>query len=185
LIQQVRQDIELAASVDDMNVLIIGEPGIGKELVAQCIHKASRRAKKHFVSINCSAINHTLIENEFFEFVKGALITTSARKPGLLKSADCGTLFLDEIDDLTPEIQARLVALLRERDYEKAGLRHTLKLDIRLIAAANHDLRRDADEGRFRRGLYDRPVRIPYLDSDSQTAPHGHTGSRPTLFPLY
>jgi DNA-binding NtrC family response regulator len=166
LIRQVREDIEIAASVD-MSVLIVGEPGTGKELVARGIHNASRRAKKPFVAINFAAINHNLIESELLGYENGAFIPDSARKPGLFGSADGGTLFLDEIGDLPPQSQALLLAVLREREYERVGGRQAVKIDIRLIAATDHDLRRDVAEGRFRRDLYDRlceyPIRTPSL----------------------
>jgi two-component system nitrogen regulation response regulator GlnG len=165
-IRQVREDIEIAASVD-MSVLIIGEPGTGKELVARGIHDASRRAKKPFVAINFAAINQNLIESELLGYENGAFIPASARKPGLFGSAAGGTLFLDEIGDLPPQSQALLLAVLREREYERVGGRQAVKIDIRLIAATDHDLRRDVAEGRFRRDLYDRlreyPIRTPSL----------------------
>jgi DNA-binding NtrC family response regulator len=166
LIRQVREDIEIAASVD-MSVLIVGEPGTGKELVARDIHNASRRAKKPFVAINFAAINHNLIESELLGYENGAFIPASARKPGLFGRADGGTLFLDEIGDLPPQSQALLLAVLREREYERVGGRQVVKIDIRLIAATDHDLHRDVAEGRFRRDLYDRlceyPIRVPSL----------------------
>jgi DNA-binding NtrC family response regulator len=150
-----------------MSVLIVGEPGTGKELVARGIHNASRRAKKPFVAINLSAINHNLIESEFFGHEKGAFNGASARKPGLFERADGGTLFLDEIGDLSPQSQAILLCALREREIKRAGVAQAVKIDVRLIAASNHDLRREVDEERFRRDLYYRlceyPIRVPSL----------------------
>jgi transcriptional regulator with GAF, ATPase, and Fis domain len=164
--REVRKNVVIAARLN-LSVLIIGEPGTGKELVAQGIHKASRRAKKPFVSINFAAINHTLIESEFLGLENRAFIPASARKPGLLRSADGGTSFLDEIGDLSPESQALLLALLREHEYENAGWRHVLKIDIRRIVATNYDLRPEIDGERFRPDLYDRinefPIKTPPL----------------------
>ena len=166
LIRQIRQDIEIAASLD-LNVLIIGEPGTGKELVAHGIHKASNRAKKPFVAINCAAINPNLIESELFGHEKGAFTGASARKSGLFERADGGTLFLDEIGDLPPRYQALLLRALQEREFERVGGAEVVKINVRLIAATNHDLRLEVEEGRFRRDLYDRllgyPIRMPTL----------------------
>jgi DNA-binding NtrC family response regulator len=166
LIRQVRQDIEIAASLD-LSVLITGEPGTGKELVAQGIHKASRRAKKPFVDVNCAAFNPNLIESELFGHEKGAFTGALARKPGRFEKADGGTLFLDEIGDLPQPSQATLLRVLQERKLERVGGTEAIKIDIRLVAATNHDLLREVDEGRYRRDLYDRlcgyPIRTPAL----------------------
>jgi transcriptional regulator with GAF, ATPase, and Fis domain len=166
LIRQVRQDIEIAASLD-LDVLIIGEPGTGKELVARGIHKASRRAGKPFVAVNCAAINPNLIESELFGHEKGAFTGAFARKPGRFERADGGTLFLDEIGDLPHHCQATLLRVLQEREFERVGGTQTIKIDIRIVAATNRDLRREIDEGRFRRDLYDRlcgyPIWTPSL----------------------
>src|SRR5687768_11460779 len=115
-IRQVRQDIKTAASLD-LNVLIVGAPGTGKELVALGIHNVSRRAKKPFVAINCAAINPNLIESELFGHEKGAFTEAFARKPGLFERANGGTLFLDEIGDLPPQSQAILLRALQEREF--------------------------------------------------------------------
>jgi transcriptional regulator with GAF, ATPase, and Fis domain len=166
LIQQVRQDIEIAATLD-LSVLITGEPGTGKELVAQGIHKASRRAKKPFVDVNCAAFNPNLIESELFGHEKGAFTGALARRAGRFEKADGGTLFLDEIGDLPQPSQATLLRVLQERKLERVGGTEAVKIDIRLIAATNHDLLREVDEGRFRRDLYDRlcgyPIQTPAL----------------------
>jgi transcriptional regulator with GAF, ATPase, and Fis domain len=166
LIRQLRQEIEIAASLD-LSVLILGEPGTGKELVAQGIHKASRRAKKPFVDVNCAAFNPNLIESELFGHEKGAFTGALARKPGRFEKADGGTLFLDEIGDLPQPSQATLLRVLQERKLERVGGTDAIKIDIRLIAATNHDLIREVDEGRFRRDLYDRlcgyPIQTPSL----------------------
>ena len=166
LIRQVRQDIEIAASLD-LNVLIIGEPGTGKELVAHGIHKASNRAKKPFVAVNCAAINPNLIESELFGHEEGVFTGASTRKSGLFERAGGGTLFLDDIGDLRPQCQALLLRALQEREFERVGGAEVVKINVRLIAATNHDLRLEVEEGRFRRDLYDRllgyPIRMPTL----------------------
>ena len=166
LIRQVRQEIEIAASLD-LNVLVIGEPGTGKELVARGIHDASRRAKKRFVAVNCAAINPYLIESELFGYELEAFIVASAPKRGPFERADGGTLFLDEIGDLSPKAQTILLSALREREIKRIGGTEAIKIDVRLIASTDHDLRREVDEERFRRDLYDRlceyPIRTPSL----------------------
>ena len=150
-----------------LSVLITGEPGTGKELVAQGIHKASRRAKKPFVDVNCAAFNPNLIESELFGHEKGAFTGALARKPGRFEKADGGTLFLDEIGDLPQPSQATLLRVLQERKLERVGGTEAIRIDIRLIAATNHDLLREIEEGRFRRDLYDRlcgyPIQTPSL----------------------
>jgi transcriptional regulator with GAF, ATPase, and Fis domain len=166
LIRQVRQDIEIAAGLD-LSVLIIGEPGTGKELVARGIHKASSRAGKPFVAVNCAAINYNLIESELFGYEEEAFTVASARKSGLFERADGGTLFLDEIGDLSQQSQAILLRALQEGEIERAGGAQAIKIDVRIIAATNHDLRREVAEGRFRHDLYYRlcgyPIRTPSL----------------------
>ena len=125
LIRQVRQDIEIAASLD-LNVLIIGEPGTGKELVAHGIHKASNRAKKPFVAVNCAAINPSLIESALFGYEEEAFTVASARKSGLFERADGGTLFLDEIGDLPHSARRSFYARCRNANSsESVGRRRS------------------------------------------------------------
>jgi transcriptional regulator with PAS, ATPase and Fis domain len=166
LMREVRKNIVIAARLN-LSVLIIGEPGTGKELVARGIHKASSRAGKPFVDVNCAAINPNLIESELFGHEKGAFTGALARKLGRFERASGGTLFLDEIGDLPQQSQAMLLRVLQERKLERVGGTEAIKVDIRLIAATNHDLRREVEEGRFRRDLYDRlcgyPIRTPAL----------------------
>jgi DNA-binding NtrC family response regulator len=166
LMREVRKNIVIAATVD-LSVLITGEPGTGKELVARGIHNASSRAGKPFIAVNCAAINPNLIESELFGHEKGAFTGALARKLGRFERANGGTLFLDEIGDLPAASQAMLLRVLQEREFERVGGTQSIKIDIRLIAATNHDLIREVDEGSFRRDLYDRlcgyPIRTPSL----------------------
>jgi len=166
VMREVRRDIEIAAGLD-MNVLIIGEPGTGKELVAKGIHEASSRAKKLFVDVNVAALNSSLIESELFGYEKGAFTGANARKIGRFEKANGGTLFLDEIGDLPLESQVKLLRVLQERKLERVGGTESIKIDIRLVAATNKDLRREVAEGRFRRDLYYRlrgyRIRTPAL----------------------
>jgi DNA-binding NtrC family response regulator len=166
LMREVRKNIAIAATLD-LSVLITGEPGTGKELVARGIHKASSRAGKPFVAVNCAAINPNLIESELFGHEKGAFTGALARKLGRFERANGGTLFLDEIGDLPAPSQAMLLRVLQEREFERVGGTQAIKIDIRLIAATNHDLLREVDEGSFRRDLYDRlcgyPIQTPSL----------------------
>jgi DNA-binding NtrC family response regulator len=166
LMREVRNNIVIAATLD-LSVLITGEPGTGKELVARGIHKASRRAEKPFVAVNCAAINPNLIESELFGHEKGAFTGAIARKLGRFERANGGTLFLDEIGDLPAPSQALLLRVLQEREFERVGGTQAIKIDIRLIAATNHDLSLEVDDGIFRRDLYDRlcgyHIRTPAL----------------------
>jgi transcriptional regulator with PAS, ATPase and Fis domain len=166
LIREVRKNILIAAGLD-LSVLIIGEPGTGKELVARGIHKASSRRGKPFVAVNCAAINPNLIESELFGHEKGAFTGALVKKLGRFERANGGTLFLDEIGDLPQPSQAMLLRVLQEREFERVGGTQVVKIDIRLVAATNHDLLREVDEGRFRRDLYGRlrgyHIRTPAL----------------------
>jgi DNA-binding NtrC family response regulator len=166
LIREVRENIAIAASLD-LSVLIIGEPGTGKELVARGIHKASRRANKPFVDVNCAEFNPDLIQSKLFGHEKGAFMESRARRIGCLEQANGGTLFLDEIDDLPRQSQAMLLRVLQERKLRRVGGAEAINVDTRLIAATTYDLRREVAEGRFRRDLYDRlcgyPIQTPSL----------------------
>jgi len=166
LMREVRQEIAIAASLD-LSVLITGEPGTGKELVARGIHEASSRRGRPFVDVNCAEFNQNLIESELFGHEKGAFTGAQTRKIGHFESADGGTLFLDEIGDLPQESQVKLLRVLQERRLRRVGGTEAVKIDIRLVAATNKDLSREIDEGRFRRDLYDRlrgyPIQTPAL----------------------
>lgn len=138
----------------DSTVLIYGESGTGKELMARAIHQNSPRASRPFVAINCAAITETLLESELFGYEKGAFTGAYAQKKGKLEIAQGGTVFLDEIGELAPQIQAKLLRVLQEREFERVGGTQTIKVDIRIIAATNRDLRKAIDDGSFRQDLY-------------------------------
>ncbi len=138
----------------DSTALICGESGTGKELVARALHTNSRRADQPFVAINCAAIAETLLESELFGHEKGAFTSAFAQKKGKLEMADGGTLFLDEVSELDPALQAKLLRVLQEREFERVGGIRPIKVDVRLIAATNKDLEAAIREGRFRRDLF-------------------------------
>ena len=140
----------------ESTVLIEGESGTGKELVARAIHRNSRRAERPFVAINCAAIPDTLLESELFGHEKGAFTGASALKKGKLEVAEGGTLFLDEIGELASGLQAKLLRILQEREFERVGGTHPIKLDIRVIAATNKSLVEVVKTGAFRADLYHR-----------------------------
>lgn len=138
----------------DATVLVRGESGTGKELAARAIHQNSQRANKPFVAINCAALTETLLESELFGHEKGAFTGAVAQKKGKLEIAQSGTLFLDEVGEMTPLLQAKLLRVLQEHEFERVGGNHTLKADIRLIAATNRNLEKAIEQGNFREDLY-------------------------------
>jgi DNA-binding NtrC family response regulator len=155
------------AAQSDANVLLLGESGTGKELVARSIHQLSTRAKGPFVAINCAAIPETLLENELFGHEKGAFTGASARKVGRAEIAHRGTLFLDEVGEMPLPVQAKILRLVQEKQFERVGGVQTLSVDVRVVAATNKDLRAAVAEKQFREDLYFRlsvfPVEIPPL----------------------
>ncbi|CCH53660.1 two component, sigma54 specific, transcriptional regulator, Fis family [Fibrisoma limi BUZ 3] len=136
------------------SVLILGESGTGKELLARAVHNRSGRKNKALVKINCAALPATLIESELFGHEKGAFTGATAQKAGRFELADGGTLFLDEIGEMPIDLQAKLLRVLQEGEFERVGSTKTLKVNVRLIAATNRDLEKEISEGRFREDLY-------------------------------
>src|SRR5918997_6326166 len=158
--------VKCVASTDS-TVLVTGETGTGKELIARLIHAMSGRKDKALFKLDCTTIPANLAESELFGHEKGAFTGALARKPGRFELADAGTLFLDEIGELPLDLQAKLLRVLQEGEFERLGGTHTLKVDVRIIAATNRDLSRRAQEGQFRPDLYYRlsvfPITLPPL----------------------
>ncbi|MGQ9494800.1 MAG: sigma-54-dependent transcriptional regulator [Thermoanaerobaculaceae bacterium] len=162
----VRQLIAEVAPTE-VTVLILGETGTGKELVARAIHRASRRAQRRFVAVNCAAIPETLLEAELFGYVKGAFTGAEGRREGKIVSASGGTLFLDEIGELPLSLQPKLLRALEEKEVTPLGSDRPVAVDVRLLAATNRDLKDLVQQGKFRPDLYFRlnvvPIAIPPL----------------------
>jgi DNA-binding NtrC family response regulator len=171
---------EILASVERVaptrtTVLLCGESGVGKDLIARAVHFHSPRAKHPFVKINCTAIPENLMESELFGYEKGAFTGAAQSKPGKFEQADTGTVFLDEIGDVPPSIQVKLLRVLQEREFERLGSNKTKSIDVRVIAATNVDLQRAIEEGNFREDLYYRlnvfPMTIPSLRERREDVP--------------
>jgi DNA-binding NtrC family response regulator len=143
-----------------LNVLLLGETGVGKDVLAHAIHKASPRADKPFIPLNCAALAENLLESELFGYEKGAFTGAQAAQMGLFEAADGGTVFLDEVGDLPLPIQAKLLRVLEDRRVLRVGARVFRDIDVRFIAATNRELEADADKGTFRRDLYFRIANI-------------------------
>jgi formate hydrogenlyase transcriptional activator len=165
-LKRVQQLVETVAP-SDSTVLLLGETGTGKELIARAIHERSRRKGRTFVKLNCAAIPTGLLESELFGHEKGAFTGAITQKIGRLELADQGTLFLDEVGDIPSEIQPKLLRALQEREFERLGSTHTRKVNVRLVAATNRDLEKMVAEREFRSDLFYRlnvfPIRIPPL----------------------
>jgi len=173
-IKQVLQLVETVAP-SDSTVLLLGETGTGKELIARAIHDRSRRKERTFVKLNCAAIPTGLLESELFGHEKGAFTGAISQKVGRMELADKGTLFLDEVGDIPVEIQPKLLRALQEREFERLGSTHTRKVDVRLVAATNRDLEKMIADREFRRDLFYRlnvfPIRISPLRERREDIP--------------
>jgi len=149
------------------SVLILGETGVGKELIASAIHRLSHRSNGPFVRVNCGALSENLLESELFGHVRGAFTGAVANRTGRFEAAHGGTVFLDEINSTTLTLQVKLLRVLQEREFERVGDTSTLSTDTRIVAASNRDLMQESKEGRFREDLYWRlnvvPIEIPPL----------------------
>jgi DNA-binding NtrC family response regulator len=172
--QEVLAMVERVAPTNS-TVLLGGESGVGKDLVARAIHEKSRRASGPFIKINSTAIPENLLESELFGYEKGAFTGAATSKPGKFELADKGTLFLDEIGDVPPVTQVKLLRVLQEREFERLGGTRTIKVDVRLVAATNRDLRAALEQGTFREDLYYRlnvvPIDIPPLREHKEDIP--------------
>src|SRR3954467_5747398 len=156
-------------------VLLTGESGVGKDLIARAIHFHSPRKDRPFVKINCTALPENLMESELFGYEKGAFTGANVTKPGRFEQADTGTVYLDEIGDVPPSIQVKLLRILQDREFERLGSNKTLHSDVRVIAATNVDLRAALEQGTFREDLYYRlnvvPINIPPLRERREDIP--------------
>ena len=160
------RDVKKVAGVET-TVLLMGETGTGKELVARAIHDASPRKERPLVKMNCGAIPQGLVESELFGHERGAFTGALQRRIGRFEMADRGTLFMDEVGELPGDIQVKLLRVLQEQEFERVGSARSQRVDVRLVAATNRDLETEVGAGRFRRDLFYRlnvfPVRIPPL----------------------
>lgn len=166
LIRQLRSEIELVGK-SDFTILVLGETGVGKELVARAIHTASPRRNKPLLYLNCAALPESLAESELFGHVKGAFTGASHDRTGKFELADRGTLFLDEIGELPLDMQAKLLRTIQEGEIQRVGSEKTINVNVRLLAATNRNLEQEVQEGRFRADLYHRlnvyPLKVPPL----------------------
>jgi len=172
---RVLQQIDLVAQTDS-SVLIEGESGTGKELIARAIHQRSRRSGKPLIRVNCGSIPKELFESEFFGHVKGSFTGAIRDRAGRFQLADGGTLFLDEVGEIPLDLQSKLLRVLQEGEFERVGEEHTRRVNVRVIAATNRDLRTASEEGRFRLDLFYRlsvfPLEIPSLRDRREDIPN-------------
>jgi two-component system nitrogen regulation response regulator NtrX len=163
------------AAPSNATVLILGESGVGKEMVARAIHRNSNRSRERFVQVNCAAIPEELIESELFGHEKGSFTGATEKQIGKFEQADKGTIFLDEVGDMSPKTQAKVLRVLQEGEVERLGSARTIKVDVRVIAATNKDLEEEIAQGRFREDLYYRlkviPIHVPPLRERPEDIP--------------
>ncbi|HQF10777.1 MAG TPA: sigma-54 dependent transcriptional regulator [Paludibacteraceae bacterium] len=173
-LENVRQMIERVAPTD-ARVLITGENGTGKELVARLIHDKSNRANAPFVEVNCAAIPSELIESELFGHEKGAFTSAIRQRIGKFEQADNGTIFLDEIGDMSLSAQTKVLRVLQENELSRVGSDKSIKVNVRVIAATNKDLKKEIEKGNFREDLFHRlnviPIHVPSLDERKEDIP--------------
>jgi DNA-binding NtrC family response regulator len=173
--QEVLAMVEQVAPTN-ATVLLGGESGVGKDMIARAIHQHSRRVNGPFIKINCTAIPENLLESELFGYEKGAFTGATTAKPGKFELADKGTIFLDEIGDMAGSLQVKLLRVLQEREFERLGGTRTIKVDVRVVAATNQDLRAALEQGTFREDLYYRlnvvPISIPPLREHKEDIPY-------------
>src|SRR5687767_5158114 len=163
------------AAPTNATVLLLGESGAGKELVARSIHRNSLRSRDRFVQVNCAAIPEELIESELFGHEKGSFTGATEKQIGKFEQADRGTIFLDEVGDMSPKTQAKVLRVLQEGEVERLGSARTIKVDVRVIAATNKDLEQEIEKGTFREDLYFRlsviPIQVPPLRDRREDIP--------------
>jgi anaerobic nitric oxide reductase transcription regulator len=174
IMEHLRREIELVAA-SDFTVMVLGETGVGKELVVRAIHAASARSDGPMLYLNCAALPETLAETELFGHIKGAFTGASRDRAGKFELADKGTLFLDEIGELTPSIQAKLLRAIQEGEIQRVGSEKTIHVNVRLLVATNRDLEKEVSSGRFRADLYHRlnvyPIKVPALRDRKEDIP--------------
>jgi transcriptional regulator with PAS, ATPase and Fis domain len=168
-------DLAHTIAKSNSNILILGESGTGKELLARAIHNESLRAPGPFIPVSCVALTETLLESELFGHEKGAFTDAIAQKKGKFELADGGTIFLDEIGDISPKLQLSLLRVLQEREFTRVGGTKPIKVDVRIIAATNRDLKKGVEEGKFRDDLYYRlnviSIELPPLREHKEDVP--------------
>ena len=173
--QEIFRLVERVAD-SDSTILINGETGTGKGLIAQAIHKQSYRRNEPFVAINCGAIPENLLESELFGHVKGAFTGATANKVGKFEAANGGTIFLDEIGDMSQDLQVKILKVLEERCFEPVGGCKTTKVNVRIVAATHRDLEEEVQKGNFREDLFYRlyviPIKLPALKARRSDIPH-------------